>query len=110
MVAARQGERSLGGRFMRSANSKRGPAPHNLASAFRGTYARVANRLHVDASYVSRVARGQRKSKKIETALEEEMWSVLKELKMKYSEFGIRRANRKTLHKIGIGRVVKRKG
>jgi hypothetical protein len=92
---------------MRSANSKSGRAPHNLASAFRGTYARVANRLHVDPSYVSRVARGTRKSQKIETALEEEMWKVLKELKIKYSEFGVRRANLKMPRKIGIKRIVK---
>src|SRR6266568_7576092 len=40
---------------------------------YRGLYGRVAKRLGVDASYVSRVARGERYSRKIETALREEI-------------------------------------
>jgi hypothetical protein len=36
---------------------------------FRGLYARVAHKLGVDASYVSRIARGKRKSKLAETTL-----------------------------------------
>lgn len=95
---------------MNNAKSKRGPAPHNLASAFRGIYSRVASRLRVDPSYVSRVARGERNSEKIETALEDEMWNILKELKEKYSGFGGRGASRKVPRKIGIDRAVNRKG
>ena len=42
-------------------------------SLFRGIYNRVARRLGVDPSYVSRVARGERKSASVEKALAEEV-------------------------------------
>lgn len=42
-------------------------------SLFRGIYNRVAKRLAVDPSYVSRVARGERKSAVVEKALAEEV-------------------------------------
>lgn len=42
-------------------------------SLFRGVYNRVAKRLGVDPSYVSRVARGERKSATVEKALAEEV-------------------------------------
>ena len=42
-------------------------------SLFRGIYNRVAKRLAVDPSYVSRVARGERKSLVVEKALAEEV-------------------------------------
>ena len=42
-------------------------------SLFRGIYNRVAKRLGVDPSYVSRVARGERKSVVVEKALAEEV-------------------------------------
>jgi hypothetical protein len=42
-------------------------------SLFRGIYNRVAKRLGVDPSYVSRVARGERKSDLVEKALAEEV-------------------------------------
>jgi hypothetical protein len=42
-------------------------------SLFRGIYNRVAKRLGVDPSYVSRVARGERKSAVVEKALTEEV-------------------------------------
>ena len=41
-------------------------------SLFRGLYARVAHKLGVDVSYVSRIARGERKSKVVEKALSRE--------------------------------------
>jgi hypothetical protein len=40
---------------------------------FRGVYNRVAVKLGVDPSYVSRVARGERNSPAVVAALEEEM-------------------------------------
>lgn len=40
---------------------------------FRGVYKRVAKRLGVDPSYVSRVARGERQSAEVEKALAEEV-------------------------------------
>ena len=46
-------------------------------SLFRGLYARVARDLGVDASYISRIARGQRKSKVAERALHLEFNKVL---------------------------------
>ena len=39
----------------------------------RGLYSRVARQLGVDRSYVSRVARGERRSKRIEDALRAEL-------------------------------------
>ena len=40
---------------------------------FRGLYSRVAKRLGMDPSFVSRVARGERRSAKIERALRDEL-------------------------------------
>ena len=48
-----------------------------LASRMRGLYRRVADRLGVDPSYVSRVARGERKSPKIEASLNREVSILL---------------------------------
>ena len=49
-----------------------------LASRMRGLYRRVADRLGVDPSYVSRVARGERKSPKIEASLNRDVSKLLK--------------------------------
>ena len=46
-------------------------------SLFRGLYARVADALGMDASYVSRIARGLRRSRVAETALTKEFNRVL---------------------------------
>jgi hypothetical protein len=46
-------------------------------SLFRGLYARVARDLGVDVSYISRVARGERKSKIAEKALNREFNKVV---------------------------------
>jgi len=43
---------------------------------FRGVYNRVARKLGVDPSYVSRVARGERKSVAVQEALDEEIGSI----------------------------------
>jgi CheY-like chemotaxis protein len=43
---------------------------------FRGIYSRVARQLGVDRSYVSRVARGERRSEEIEEALRSELRRV----------------------------------
>jgi len=43
---------------------------------FRGLYARVAGDLGVDVSYVSRIARGERKSEVIEKALNKEFRKI----------------------------------
>ena len=47
------------------------------ASRMRGLYARVALEMKVDPSYVSRVAQGTRRSKKIEDALLKEIGRVM---------------------------------
>jgi hypothetical protein len=46
-------------------------------SLFRGLYARVGHKLGVDVSYISRIARGERKSKVAEKALNREFYKVL---------------------------------
>lgn len=46
-------------------------------SLFRGLYARVAYDLGVDASYISRVARGERRSKAAESAIDREFKNAL---------------------------------
>jgi hypothetical protein len=51
--------------------------PLHFASLFRGFYGRVARKLDLDPSYVSRVARGERQSEPIEAALEREMNRIL---------------------------------
>ena len=50
--------------------------PPPLVSLFRGLYTRVAQKLGVDTSYVSRVARGERKSDAVTAALNEEMQKI----------------------------------
>jgi transcriptional regulator with XRE-family HTH domain len=44
-----------------------------LASLTRGLYKRVADKFGVDPSYVSRVARGERRSPEIESSLNREV-------------------------------------
>ena len=48
----------------------------------RGLYARVARRMKCDVSYVSRIARGERRSAKIEAALGKEFRAVLRKLRL----------------------------
>jgi len=45
---------------------------------YRGLYARVARQLGVDRSYVSRVARGERRSKQVQDALRKELKRIQK--------------------------------
>ena len=55
--------------------SRNKPLP--LVSLFRGLYTRVARQLGVDTSYVSRVARDERKSDAVTAALSEETRKIL---------------------------------
>jgi hypothetical protein len=50
-------------------------------SLFRGLYARVARELRVDVSYISRIARGERKSRVAHKALNREFNKVLAAIK-----------------------------
>ena len=49
------------------------PRAADIISDFRGVYARIARKLNVSASMVSRVADGNRASAQIEAALYEEL-------------------------------------
>jgi hypothetical protein len=51
--------------------------PQDLASLVRGLYQRVASRLGVDPSYVSRVARRERHSKLVGDALRRELRKII---------------------------------
>ena len=51
---------------------------YDLASLVRGLYGRVARELKLDPSYVSRVARGERRSETVEAALEREMKRIIR--------------------------------
>jgi transcriptional regulator with XRE-family HTH domain len=53
------------------------PLPQVL---YRGLYGRVARKLGVDPSYVSRVARGERQSPEVQTALSQEIEQITKKL------------------------------
>ena len=48
-----------------------------VVSLFRGLYARVGRDLGLDASYISRVARGERRSEVAEAAIDREFNKVL---------------------------------
>ena len=50
-----------------------------LHQLHEGLYSRVANRLGVDPSYVSRVARGERKSSTVEAALLDDLVRIAKQ-------------------------------
>jgi hypothetical protein len=50
----------------------------NRLSLYRGIYSRVARQLSIDPSYVSRVARGERRSDKVEAALLKEIRRIEK--------------------------------
>jgi hypothetical protein len=54
-----------------------GASSIDLASVVRGLYGRVARQLDLDPSYVSRVARGERRSQIVEVAIEREIHRVL---------------------------------
>jgi hypothetical protein len=68
--------------------------PYNLASLIRGLYGRVARKLKVDPSYVSRVARGERQSEDIEASLERELTRILAMVKTNHNGNGRNGAGR----------------
>ena len=69
---SRRWESSVGSLEVRSMTQLATSQCARAVSLFRGLYARVARSLEVDVSYVSRVARGERKSKVAEKALTRE--------------------------------------
>src|ERR1700688_227940 len=52
-------------------------SPHTL---YRGLYVRIARKLGVDPSYVSRVARGDRRSSQVESALRQALEEINRQL------------------------------
>jgi hypothetical protein len=75
-------------------NAKSTRAPYDLASLFRGLYHRVARRLGRDPSYVSRVARRERRSKIIEDALRCELGKIMENISKRRGSI-VRKAARK---------------
>jgi hypothetical protein len=67
--------------------------PLKLVSLLRGLYARVARKLRVDPSYISRVARGERQSARVEKAIQRELRDIVQLLSK------MRRAHRRTFHR-----------
>jgi hypothetical protein len=57
-----------------------GRTPGKIISAFAGVYARIASKLKVSPSFVSKVASGSRKSSQIEEALCDELRILKKDL------------------------------
>jgi hypothetical protein len=57
-----------------------GRAPGKIIAAFAGVYARIASKLKVSPSFVSKVASGSRKSSQIEEALRNELRILKKDL------------------------------
>ena len=81
---------------------RRPPAipPPSSASLFRGLYSRVAHDLGFDPSYVSRIARGERRSEIIEDALRREIDKVLAASKNQSHRSAKRRPKKSTLMKM----------
>jgi hypothetical protein len=61
------------------------PGSLSPQALYRGLYVRIASKLDVDPSYVSRVARGERQSKAIERALQNEIDQINKKLGRRHS-------------------------
>jgi hypothetical protein len=59
-----------------NSNTNQNPVIQSPQTLYRGLYVRVARKLNVDPSYVSRVARGDRRSSQIETALSQELEQI----------------------------------
>ena len=55
------------------------PLLNHYVQSLCGLYSRVASRLRVDRSYVSRVARGERHSEEVEQALTSEFTRITRE-------------------------------
>ena len=77
---------------MARAKGVRKSTPTNLASLIRGLYGRVARHLKVDPSYVSRVARGERRSEMIEASLERELRRIMTLVGTNHNGTGRRKA------------------
>jgi hypothetical protein len=70
--------------------------PSDLSSLLRGLYGRVARKLGVDPSYVSRVARSERRSEAIDAELKRQLNKVLKFLQKRRNVSGSRTKKQKS--------------
>jgi hypothetical protein len=75
--------------------NSRNSYPKNIASLIRGLYGRVARQLKVDPSYVSRVARQERRSATIEASLKRELGRIIAMVKANRGRAGRRNARKK---------------
>lgn len=73
--------------------------PRDLSSLVRGLYGRVARKLHVDASYVSRVARGERQSGWIEGALRRELNDIVLHVNKQLKRIGLKGPKKKKMRR-----------
>jgi len=62
-----------------SLNKKKVSTLNRYVQSLCGLYSRIARQLQVDRSYVSRVARGERRSPEIEQALSSEFTRIVEE-------------------------------
>ena len=76
---------NVGGEMKKADTAKSLSRLHQLIGSLCGLYTRVGNRLHVDRSYVSLVARGKRHSEAIERALISEFERIDHEQKKRYA-------------------------
>jgi hypothetical protein len=84
MSMHKDGARKSSNRNRRRASKKRANVtfseiPRDLTSRVRGLYRQVAHRLRVHPSYVSRVARGERRSAAVERALRRELNKIVEQ-------------------------------
>ena len=63
-----------------NANTNVNPRKQSPQMLYRGLYVRIARKLGVDASYVSRVARGDRRSSEVESALRQALAEIDQQL------------------------------
>ena len=63
-----------------NSNTNVNPGKQSPQSLYRGLYVRIARKLGVDASYVSRVARGDRRSSEVEDALRQALAEIDQQL------------------------------
>jgi hypothetical protein len=63
-----------------NSNTNVNPGKQSPQTLYRGLYVRIARQLGVDASYVSRVARGDRRSSEVESALRQALDEIDRQL------------------------------
>ena len=88
------------GRKASKMNKPIGVSCETAVSLFRGLYGRVARDLGVDPSYISRIARGERRSKVAEKALNREFRKALKLIRNSSARTGKNRGNKKPRERV----------